>query len=162
MNLRIKKFLRGNGMTFRLSRLLAFGLLAVGCASWLIAQHTLPDLTVHEWGTFTAVAGKNGDAVVWAPWAGSIDLPGFVEHLNSLSFKIGLRGTTRMETPVLYFYSPRDEKVSVGVAFSKGVITEWYPHADRVRPSGVLRDTQLSHLQADGSIQWSGVAVSRI
>ena len=147
---------------FRLSHLLAFGLLALWCVSWLIAdeQHASPDLTVHEWGTFTAVAGKNGNAVEWAPLAGSTDLPAFVEHIGNANFKLGLRGTIRMETPVLYFYSPRDESVSVTVAFSKGIITEWYPHAVRVRPNGVLRDAGLSRLQTDGTITWSGVVVS--
>jgi hypothetical protein len=154
--------LPGTELRFRLPRLLAFGLLALWCASGLIAdeQHTSPDLAVHEWGTFTAVAGKNGEAVEWAPLTGSTDLPAFVEHISNANFKIGLRGTIRMETPVLYFYSPRDEMVSVKVAFSKGLITEWYPHAVRVRPSGVLRDTRLSRLQTDGSITWSGVVVS--
>jgi hypothetical protein len=65
-----------------------------------------------------------------------------------------------METPVLYFYSPRDVSVSVRVAFSKGVITEWYPRATRVQPSGMLHNANLSQLQNDGSIKWNGVAVS--
>jgi hypothetical protein len=98
--------------------------------------------------------------VEWAPLTGSTDLPEFVEHISGANFKLGLRGTIRMETPVLYFYSPRDATVSVKVEFSKGVITEWYPHAARVQPSGVLRSTSLSQLRTDGSITWSGVAVS--
>jgi hypothetical protein len=61
---------------------------------------------------------------------------------------------------VLYFYSPRDVTVSVKVAFSRGLITEWYPHAARVQPNGVFRDTALNRLQADGSIMWDDVAVS--
>jgi hypothetical protein len=61
---------------------------------------------------------------------------------------------------VLYFYSPRDLTVSVRVAFSKGVMTEWYPRATRVQPSGILRNANLSQLQTDGSITWNGVAVS--
>src|SRR5260370_16327230 len=145
-----------------LPRLLAFGLLSFSLAGWLIAdeQHTAPDLTVHEWGTFTAIAGKDGRAVEWAPLTGSTDLPRFVEHLSDANFKSGLRGTIRMETPVLYFYSPRDVSVSAKVAFSRGLITEWYPHADRVQPSGVVRNANLSQLQTDGSIMWDGVAVS--
>jgi hypothetical protein len=46
------------------------------------------------------------------------------------------------------------------VSFSKGLITEWYPHADRVEPGGVVPDTGLSQLSADGSIIWNHVAVS--
>ncbi len=32
-----------------------------------------------------------------------------------------------METPVIYFYSPREVVASVQVRFPYGVITEWYP-----------------------------------
>ena len=89
-------------------------------------------LTLHEWGTFTSIAGRGGQAVEWSPLTGSTDLPGFVEHFRDGNFKVGLRGTVRMETPVLYFYDSREENVSVKVSFSQGVITEWYPHATRV------------------------------
>jgi len=131
-------------------------------AGWLIAdEHRVsPDLTAHEWGTFTAIAGNDGRAVEWAPLTGSTDLPEFVEHLSAVDFKQGLRGTIRMETPVLYFYSPRDVNVSVRVAFSRGLITEWYPHAVRVQPSAALRNSNLSQLQTDGNITWNDVAVS--
>jgi hypothetical protein len=162
MNSRIKKSLWETQVRFWLLRLLAPGLMGLAFAGWLIAdeQHASPDLTVHEWGTFTAIAGNDGHAVEWTPFTGPTDLPGFVEHLRDANLKPGLRGTIRMETPVLYFYSPRDLTVSVKVAFSKGVITEWYPRAARVQPSGILRSTSLSQLQADGSITWDGVAVS--
>jgi hypothetical protein len=162
MNGQIETFLSRTKTKLWLPRLLQLGLLTFCFASWLIAdgQNSSPDLTVHEWGTFTAIAGKNGNAVEWLPLTGSTDLPGFVEHISDANFKRGLRGTIRMETPVLYFYSPRDATVSVKVEFSRGVITEWYPHAARVQPSGFLRNASLSQLQTDGSITWSGVAVS--
>ena len=148
-----------------LPRLLACVLLVVSLAGWTADEHTLPDLTVHEWGTLTAIAGKDGRAVDWLPFGlpkypASTDLPQFVEHINGLNFKLGLRGTIRMETPVLYFYSPRDVTVSAKVSFSKGLITEWYPHADRVQPAGVLTDTNLSQLPSDGSIAWNRVTVT--
>ena len=137
-------------------------LLAFCFAGWLIAypQHAAPDLTVHEWGTFTAVAGSDGHAIEWMPLTGPEDLPSFVEHLSGVLGKAGLRGTIRMETPVLYFYSPRDLNASVKVSFSDGVITEWYPHAAKVTPSGPLRNINLSGLERDGSIRWDNVAVS--
>jgi hypothetical protein len=96
----------------------------------------------------------------WQTLRGSTDLPGFVEHLSDANFKVGLRGTIRMETPVLYFYSPREATVSVHVAFSKGVITEWYPHAARTEPSDARLNTDLRQLHSDGNITWSGVVVS--
>jgi hypothetical protein len=167
MNSPMRKPLRNMEVRSWLPRLLAFGLLAISFAGWLIADEprTAPDLTIHEWGTFTAIAGKDGRAVEWLPlglprFPASTDLPKFVEHISDVNFKLGLRGTIRMETPVMYFYSPRDVTVSARVAFSKGLITEWYPHADRVQPGGVLRDTSLSQLPADGSITWNSVSVS--
>ena len=36
------------------------------------------------------------------------------------------------------FYSPRNLTVSAKVSSAKGLITEWYPHADRVQPVGVM------------------------
>jgi len=145
-------------------RRLACGMLVVCLAGGLLGlaggkPTASPDLVVHEWGTFTAVAGSDGEAVEWTPWQGSADLPGFVEHLRDPEFKQGLRGTVRMETPVLYFHSPHDMTVSVKVAFSKGLITDWYPRASRVLPTGTIRNAELSQLPADGSIQWSGVRV---
>lgn len=122
-------------------------------------QPSDPGLTAHEWGTFTSIAGQDGRAVDWLPLSGSNDLPGFVEHFRSSDFKIGLRGTVRMETPVLYFYASRPANLSVHVAFSKGVITEWYPHADRVEPSSPLTDASLFAKQPDGSITWNSVRV---
>ena len=167
MKSRIKKSLSGTEARFWVPRFLALGVLAFGFAGWLIAdeQHASPDLTVHEWGTFTAIAGKDGRAMDWLTsgprrFAASADLPQFVEHISEANFKIGLRGTIRMETPVLYFYSPRAVTVSVKVAFSRGLITEWYPHAARVQPNGVFRDTALNRLQTDGSIMWDDVGVS--
>ena len=162
MNSWIEKSLSRTEARFRFPHVFALGMLGLGLAGWLIAdeRRASPDLTVHEWGTFTAIAGKDGRAVEWAPLTGSTDLPRFVEHLSDANFKIGLRGTIRMETPVLYFYSPRDVSVSAKVAFSRGIITEWYPHAHRVQPSGVVRNANLSQLQSDGSIMWDGVAVS--
>jgi hypothetical protein len=141
-----------------LPRLLACGLLAFLLAGWTAdQQRTAPELTAHEWGTFTAIAGNDGRAVEWLPlglprFPPSTDLPQFVEHINGVNFKRGLRGTIRMETPVLYFYSPRDLTVSARVSFSKGLITEWYPHADRVQPAGALTDTSLNRAPSDGSI----------
>jgi hypothetical protein len=162
MNTRIGKFLsaRGKRLRFLLSIVGAF--LALGSTYFLMAeeQPTSPDLTVHEWGTFTAIAGKDGNAIEWVPLTGSTNLPSFVEHFSDLNFKVGLRGTIRMETPVLYFYSPRDVTVSVHASFAKGVFTEWYPHAARSEPSEPLRNNDLRQLAADGSIAWRGITVS--
>lgn len=109
------------------------------------AQKVLPrdnHLVVHEWGTFTSIAGKDGVALEWRPLNGSTDLPGFVhtiqegaKGLRHPSLKADLAATVRMETPVLYFYSDNEMDVSVKVDFPKGKITEWYPQARDVGTS---------------------------
>jgi hypothetical protein len=117
------------------------------------------DLTVHEWGTFTSIAGPDGQSMGWLPLTGSTDLPAFVEHFREVAFKGGLRGTVRMETPVLYFYSPRETSVSVNVSFDKGLITEWYPHADSANPALTPRDYSLYNKNSPGAIAWNSVHV---
>lgn len=122
-------------------------------------KDTDPGLVAHEWGTFTSIAGNDGLAVRWLPLSGPNDLPGFVEHLRSAGFKLGVAGTVRMETPVIYFYSTHRTNVSVHVAFSKGLITEWYPHADSVQPSEPLTDVSLYQRDPAGTISWDSVTV---
>jgi hypothetical protein len=164
-------------------RVLLIGLLAcaVGLA-FIASSHAVgartpavdSELVVHEWGTFTSIAGNDGQAVVWTP-SGSDVLPGFIEHFGWALSKTNLRGTVRMETPVLYFYSPRATDLSVHVAFSRGLITEWYPHAGRVNsivsarwPSEAhsedtplagrgLTSMSLYKQRADGDILWGSV-----
>ena len=91
------------------------------------------DLVVHEWGTFTSIAGPDGEPVQWRPLTGPADLPCFVTLLNPNSIKLpngglpALKATVRMETPVLYFYSPSEQTVRASVMFPQGLISEWYP-----------------------------------
>jgi hypothetical protein len=123
--------------------------------------HPEPVLAAHEWGTFTAIAGPDGQPVEWLPvqFPGPPDLPSFVEHFSSSFGKAVLRGTVRMETPVIYFYTDRETTLSVHVSFSKGLITEWYPHATRIQPSAPLRISALDELHSDGNIAWDSVTV---
>src|SRR6266496_2334512 len=74
-------------------------------------------LTVHEWGTFTSVAGEDGAAVDWDTLGCKNDLPRFVNDYGYRGFKFRLQGSVRMETPVLYFYSPRELDAHVKVSF---------------------------------------------
>jgi hypothetical protein len=121
-----------------------------------------PDLTVHEWGTFTSVAGPSGQAVEWTPFSGPSDLPCFVTLLNPTSLKVGpkgylptLKATVRMETPVLYFYAGREQAVNVKVRFPHGLITEWYPQANIPPfPFG----TPLARMT--GGVAWNDVRVA--
>jgi len=160
MNLRLANWLWRRDSQFWM--LLVFGGLGLGCASMLAAHeaHMTSDLMVHEWGTFTAIAGNDGKAMQWETLRGATDLPAFVDHSGNANFKSGLRGTIRMETPVLYFYCLRDVRVSVNVKFSQGVITEWYPYTAHIQPSKAPSDTDLRHLRSSGSITWDEVTVS--
>jgi hypothetical protein len=142
--------------------LLVFSVLLGSGLGGAQTQGANSELTAHEWGTFTSIAGTDGRAEEWSTLNGSAELPSFIEHLGGVQFKAGLRGTIRMETPVLYFYSPHETAVSVKVKFAKGVITEWYPRASRVEfnPKS-LRDAEaLFHKRGTGSIAWDSVTVS--
>jgi hypothetical protein len=138
----------------------ALAVLTLGLAMAGNAKKQESDVVAHEWGTFTSIAGNAGTAVQWYPWSVPSDLPQFIEEFQARNFKLNLYGTIRMETPVLYFYSPRETKVSVHVRFSKGLITEWYPHVQRYTPSSTLKNAAL--LSGDlevGSLTWDGVAI---
>jgi len=138
-------------MRFRLTPvvLLLAGAVAIGAAQVQPPAPLSPPLTVHEWGTFTSIAGEDGQAVKWLPQGGPSDLPCFVVQGG---FKGSLSGTVRMETPVLYFYSPGDITVNVTVGFRQGGITEWYPNArtNQTWTGGAF----------DSTIFWGGVKVS--
>jgi hypothetical protein len=97
-----------------------------------------PGLVVHEWGTFTAVAGADGAPTTWHPLLGASDLPGFVysgdDLQDGLRLPPGYRNkgdpsVVRMETPVIYLYAPEETEVQVAVDFPDGTVTEWYPRA---------------------------------
>jgi len=132
------------------------------------------DLTVHEWGTFTSVAGPNGRSVEWLPLGGPTDLPCFVEHFqNRATVKLApdqrmsldyataratLWGRVRMETPVLYFYASRPTTAKVRVRFPRGLMTEWYPHATVSQP---LADRlTLRRAPVESVIEWRNVTIA--
>jgi hypothetical protein len=124
-------------ITVALALILTFALADFYNPEKMQAQTSANDLVVHEWGTFTSVAGKNGVAIDWRPLNGASDLPKFV---YTSADKKGWRGSyndpgkgrvakVRMETPVIYFYTAKEMEVDVKVAFPSGTITEWYPQA---------------------------------
>jgi hypothetical protein len=125
-------------------------------------SRTESSLIVHEWGTFTSIADSAGQPVLWHPTGSPDNLPNFVEHFRGPGFKNVLQGTIRMETPVLYFYSSTPATVSVKVGFSRGIMTEWYPHASRVDPDpkANLDEDELYKRHSDGSIAWNSVELN--
>ena len=123
---------------------------ALACAAAVVplaaafTEHGSP-YVVHEWGTFTSVQGGDGLLLAWRPLQTS-RLPGFVYDWQNPGFnrlataqllygKGGVVSLQRMETPVIYFYAKEKQEVDVSVRFPKGMITEWYPQADRVGPA---------------------------
>jgi hypothetical protein len=121
-------------------------------------------LIVHEWGTFTSIAGKDGASVEWRPLGGASDLPGFVYDLSGLTKHAGLRHGSRcvkcemqtlvrMETPVIYFYADRETTASVRVDFPKGRITEWYPQAR------LLYNPELTDVENASVVDWGRINI---
>src|SRR5215831_12225865 len=126
-------------------------MLAAATVLGAVAATDIPvPVVVHEWGTFTSIAGPDGEAVPWTPQAGPSDLPCFVVR-NRFNIKGNIRGTVRIETPVIYFYAPSETRADVRVRFKGGVVTEWFPPAS-VTP-------EFPAAGATGSIRWNSVAV---
>ena len=76
----------------------------LGVLAWLSPklEASNNELVVHEWGTFTSIAGVDSQMLEWTPYRGGAELPGFV-----YGGKHNARGTVRMETPVIFFYTPK-------------------------------------------------------
>ena len=143
-------------MMYRVALVTLLAMLAAGSGAGSIRDPEA--LVVHEWGTFTSIAGENGEALAWTPQLGSDDLPCFVERFRRYRGKGFVRGTVRMETPVLYFYAPRETSVNVSVGFPGGLITEWFPRAD-VSPAELVADDGLARPGFMGRAKWTGVRV---
>ena len=129
-------------------------LLAALLSAGLAATRDPANLVVHEWGTFTSVAGPDGVPVEWWTPGGAQDLPCFVHRLGIP--KANWMGTVRMETPVVYFYSPQATAVDVTVRFRQGLISEWFPRA-KLSPDRferVFATPGASHV-----VEWSNVKV---
>jgi hypothetical protein len=123
-------------------------------------QNVSAQLTVHEWGTFTSIAGPDGHAVPWRPLNGPSDLPCFVTALNPNSVKLpqggvpALKALVRMETPVLYFYAAEPVTARVSVGFPEGLFSEWYPQAT------VAMFQPVNTTQWQWRINWSNVQIT--
>lgn len=134
--------------SFRTARYWRWGgtlMLLVAVAAIALGSKSSGNYVAHEWGTFTSVQGGDGELLPWHPLESS-HLPQFVYDwrkpgLNRQGTWMQALGKgamvtlQRMETPVIYFYSEKEETVDVSVAFPKGLITEWYPQACQIGPS---------------------------
>ena len=143
----------------RIAILAAFALCFLFVPGRAREQQSDSNLTAHEWGTFTSIAGAHGHAIVWQPQQGKDDLPTFVEHLRNNRFKGGLAGTVRMETPVLYFHATQPTIVSVRVSFSDGLLTEWYPHAVSNASEEQLRSPFPDIRGSTTELAWNSISI---
>jgi hypothetical protein len=115
-----------------------------------------PVYELHEWGTFTTVAGSDG-VLLAGLQREEEELPRFVhshfgfengqptdtEKLTRImkshgypAFPAKSKGlgrrpvsgvTVKMETPVIYFHSPESFRATIKVGFEGGTISQWYP-----------------------------------
>ncbi|MEX2186914.1 MAG: hypothetical protein WD875_08980 [Pirellulales bacterium] len=139
-------------------------------------------MVVHEWGTFTCLQGDDGREL---PGVNIDDepVPDFVHNLNPYLLNQPLltnahwlyrqKGaprnhpqiTMRLETPVIYFYPPKNQPqpltVNVDVRFQGGWLTEFYPNAKADAPGldGEAFDFGNLTPQTVGSLAWSDLKV---
>lgn len=143
------------------------------------AQPTDPPLIVHEWGTFTSFQAGDGKLISWKPIK-TAELPDFVYSwnkpgpdrppLNGVRFglvggKGELRALQRLETPVVYFYSDREQTMDLSVNFPAGYITEWFPQATQIGPAVPVFQPAPDSPAANASqvserlIRWTGLQI---
>jgi hypothetical protein len=107
-------------------------------------------LTVHEWGTFLTMSGSDGvtlDGMYHEEHA----LPGFVHSRAKDQLRLH-SALTKGETPVIYFYTDRPQRVNVRVDFPGGIWTHWYPQANLVGPGLAASGPPAS--ARNGHIEW--------
>ena len=111
------------------------------------------DVVVHEWGTFLAMSGSDG-ASLDGMYHEEHALPGFV-HARSRDQLRWNSIFTKGETPVIYFYTAKEQNASVEVKFPKGVWTQWYPQAAFVLPRLASLPVPATEPPRDGRIVWN-------
>ena len=152
-------------------------LLCSGCA----ARGENP-VIVHEWGTFTSLQDENGKAIGGInvddePVPNFVYGAGFVHDLNGANaYNFGLppypleKGwrpadqdvTMRLETPVIYFYPPKDDaqnsalRLTVHVDFHGGLLSQYYPYAEMQGFPNMLNPQQEIHLaDCNSGLTWT-------
>ncbi len=165
-----------------LALLVALGLLSHGLVP---AAERLPSegMIVHEWGTFTVLQDEAGQELSGI----NVDdepVPRFVHTVNPLllakpiltnaHWELRQKGaprhhplvTMRLETPVIYFYPPKDQRepmtVDVHVKFRGGWLTQFYPlavfSADPQLENGAFDFGNLSPSTV-GTLAWQDLQV---
>jgi hypothetical protein len=146
-----------------LALILALSLAAAAALSAARGLQAQPaDYVVHEWGTFTTVSGSDGGRLAGLEREEEA-LPAFVRAHDGICPPEGCgKGlarplanvTVKLETPVLYFYSPEAMRATVSVGFRGGSISQWYPERAGGETPPELRFDQTG-LVADGAIDFA-------
>jgi hypothetical protein len=133
-------------------RILIASVLSFAAAGFMLAAPSDPaGMVVHEWGTLLAMSGSDGislDGMYHEEHA----LPSFV-HARSKDQLRRPMSRSKMETPVIYFYTPQVQRVEVEVGYPTGLWTQWYPQASTVRP-GIVQAGSPPQAR-DGNISWN-------
>lgn len=108
------------------------------------------DVVVHEWGTFLAMNGSDGVGLE-GMYHEEHALPPFVHARSRDQLRLP-SSVLKGETPVIYFYTDRPQKVRVDVRFPAGLWTQWYPQAQIVGPQ--FAQTPRPNDLRDGRIRW--------
>jgi hypothetical protein len=116
-------------------------------------EGTRTSYDLHEWGTFTTVAGSDG-VLLEGIHADDHALPDFVHSRDRSPAGFG-GAMVKMETPVIYLYSDVEREVRIGVRFPGGILTTWYPQVRRMAPVAGAEPPPLR----DGLLDWGTVKV---
>lgn len=149
---------------------------------------------VHEWGTFTCLQDEQGNAIKginiddepvppfvydqhavnvieqYSPTKRNFGLPPYANYHNKGWSPGDPQVTMRLETPVIYFYPPKDKKaeetapLDVQVNFHDGMLSQYYPYA----ALGVAERSTLSAVHSfvfkagdlagmTSKLEWKGV-----
>ncbi len=132
-------------------------------------------IIVHEWGTFTVLQDENGKAIHGIN-TDDERLPDFVHTLprpiihasTPLTPALGKAlpechpdVKLRLETPVTYFYLPKNytgsKTINVSVKFHGGWLTEFYPSASIVSPVADAENRIPANIPPDttGELTWN-------
>ena len=130
----------------------AFALAALPLPADEPAAAAPPDpLVVHEWGTFTSMAGTDGLGLEGLEHEEEA-LPEFVYSRSEVRAcplrSVGWKGlevpanhvTHKMETPVIYVHSRTPRSLRVRVDLVGGLISQWYPVTDLLGPPETPRE----------------------
>lgn len=153
-----------------LAVLLAGPALVTAPSAQELAEPAPANYVVHEWGTFTSMAGTDG-LVLEGLHHEEEHLPKFVHDLARIAAFAPADGeklpasrvTQKMETPVIYFYADEPMRASVRVWFQHGVMTQFYPLPHTVTPElPVLQKARLDVSGIDfSSLVWDVDVIPR-